>query len=70
MIHFDLKNKDQILSKNEQRFYFLFIAILMALFLAEIFYNFEPVKLSVFFFVIIWGVMLFVHDKILCRRPA
>ncbi len=62
MIRYDLSKNNEPLSKTGRIVYACFIVLLICMFLAEIFMDFEPAKLSIFFFILFWAPFLLVHE--------
>lgn len=62
MLHFKSDDDSRPLSNNEKYATFLIAFALFVLFMALIFNDFQPVKLSMLFFIVCWAVLLFIHE--------
>lgn len=62
-MHIDPRNLEKsVATPGERRFLLVFVLILLALFGAEVFHDFTPVKSSIFFFILAWGPLTILHE--------
>ena len=62
MLEIDYTKEASPSTLGEKIFYYIFIGLMVAGFTAEVFINYEPIKLSVLFFLAAWMPLIFLHE--------